>query len=232
MMRSMVRGSGWLRWSGVRGPVWLSVLALFSAALLIGACDDELDPTGDDDASTINVTVRADGETRQGVTVRLFAAGSASEVGTKQTDTNGVAAFGGLTEAGTYEAEIDVPAGLLLADGEVARKSVAVAEGGTAAVSFDLVAEEGGSDVVEIHLTSGRQFDPSEVTISVGTTVRWITDTDDFHTITPSGHAEWVRQEMDTTGQTFEHTFNTAGTFDYICEPHESVGMVGTITVQ
>lgn len=220
-----------MKWSMVRGSHWPPVLALFSAALLVGSCDDGTDPI-EGDPTTINVTVRADGSARQGVTVRLFTSGSQTALATKQTAPSGVAPFADLAAAGTYEAEIDVPAGLLVPEGEVTRKSVTVTAGGTAAVAFDLVTDSDGGDVVEIHLTSSNRFDPSSVTISRGTTVRWITDTDTFHTITPSGHSEWQRQEMNTSGQTFEHTFDAVGTFDYFCEPHESIGMTGSITVQ
>lgn len=215
----------------VRGRGSLPVLALFSAMLLTGACEGGTEPGADDETATIRVTVRADGATRQGVTVRLFAPGAQTALATKQTASSGVASFTELAQAGTYEAEIDVPAGLVLPDGEAGRKSVPVAEGATAEVAFDLETEEGGGGVVEIHLTSSNQFSPSDVTISVGTTVRWISDTVVFHTITPSGHSEWERQEMSSEGQTFEHTFGTAGTFNYFCEPHQST-MTGTITVQ
>jgi plastocyanin len=153
-------------------------------------------------------------------------------VATRQTTSAGEASFPSVA-AGTYAVEIDVPAGLELGTGQAARRNVTVAGGGSAEVAFALVeAEDPPGSVVEIHLTSGSRFDPSSVTISVGTTVRWISDTSTFHTITPRNHSEWSRVEMDAQGKTFEHTFNNAGTFDYFCEPHESAGMTGSITVQ
>lgn len=221
-----------MRFTRVRGSGWLGIVALLISTMLVaGACDDGMDPTPVEKA-TINVEVTADGSARQGVTVRLFVSGTQSALETKQTASNGSASFTEL-EAGTYEAEIDVPAGLVLSTGETVRKSVTVAAGGTGAVAFGLVSDEDpGEEVVEIHLTAGNQFDPSSVTISVGTTVRWINDTSTFHTITPSDHSEWSRQEMNSAGQEFEHTFQSTGTFDYFCEPHESFGMTGSITVQ
>jgi hypothetical protein len=33
-------------------------------------------------------------------------------------------------------------------------------------------------------------------------------------------------------GGTYEYTFDTEGTFDYFCIPHESAGMTGTVSVQ
>lgn len=90
-----------------------------------------------------------------------------------------------------------------------------------------------------INLTSANTFDPDEVTIQAGDTITWEYTGGSPHTITPGTgpddddpHNEWQRQEMDEVGQTFEHTFNTAGTFDYFCEPHFADGMTGTIIVE
>jgi plastocyanin len=33
-------------------------------------------------------------------------------------------------------------------------------------------------------------------------------------------------------GQTFEHTFDRPGRYEYFCIPHESAGMTGTIRVE
>lgn len=92
--------------------------------------------------------------------------------------------------------------------------------------------ETDGPDVVVIELTSELTFSPDNVSIEPGTTVRWVNGADIFHTITPDEHDEWTRVEMDTADETFEHTFNTEGTFPYYCEPHLSAGMTGTIVVE
>jgi plastocyanin len=208
-----------------RRAAWLVGLAV----VVFGGCDsDSTDPTPD--RATVEVRVTADDAARSGVTVELFAAGSSAVLDSEQTGSNGVAAFGGL-EAGSYEAEVTVPAGFVLGDGETARRTVTVAAGATQRVEVALVTDE-SSTVVEVRLTSGLQFDPSEVTIEPGMTVRWINASSMLHTITPDGHSEWSRVEMSTQDQTFEHTFETAGTFPYFCEPHQSAGMTGTITVE
>lgn len=207
---------------------------LLMAALTGQACDDGgIDlPTEAADTARIEATVTADGSGRGGVTVRLFTSGSETVLSSKVTASSGLAAFVGL-EAGTYDAGVEVPSDLVLDEGETARKSVTVAEGDTGAVSFALVTKgDTGGDVVEIRLTSGNRFNPSSVTISPGTTVRWVNDIDRFHTITPRSHSEWVREEISAANATFVHTFETAGTFEYFCEPHESEGMTGVITVQ
>lgn len=82
-------------------------------------------------------------------------------------------------------------------------------------------------------------FDPEEVTISVGETVRWVWETDTHNIVVdsqPEG-ANWEGTEGDAstvydTGHEYEYTFETAGTYEYICAPHESVGMVGTVEVE
>lgn len=74
-------------------------------------------------------------------------------------------------------------------------------------------------------------FQPATLTIQRGTTVRWRKTTSTFHTVTPQGHSEWQRWTTDL-GESFDHTFNSTGTFNYICELHESIGMIGRIIVQ
>ncbi|MDP6455602.1 MAG: cupredoxin domain-containing protein [SAR202 cluster bacterium] len=75
-------------------------------------------------------------------------------------------------------------------------------------------------------------FSPADLTFSVGDTVSFsLTSEKEFHTFTVDdlGIAENVNAET-TVDLTF--TFDTAGTFELICVPHEALGMVGTITVQ
>jgi plastocyanin len=92
--------------------------------------------------------------------------------------------------------------------------------------------------VREVHLTLSA-FTPGNITIAAGTTVRWISDTSEDHTITPENTNQpgvWQRRVITSSGERFEHTFTVSGqTYRYRCEPHSSSftqGMVGTITVQ
>ena len=88
---------------------------------------------------------------------------------------------------------------------------------------------------VEVNMTSGLRFDPSAVTINAGDTVRW-TNTGGTHTTT-SGTSCTADGLWDSpvlfSGQTFERTFTTGGTFPYFCDVsnHCQLGMQGTITV-
>ncbi len=70
-------------------------------------------------------------------------------------------------------------------------------------------------------------FTPDLITISVGDTVTWNWN-GKHHTSTGIGAESWDSGVI--TSGSFSHTFNTAGTFAYVCELHSE--MVGTITVQ
>lgn len=207
----------------------LAAATLLAAAGLALSCDGGNGGTGTVDTATITATVTADGSNRSGVTVSLFASGGTTALSTATTGSNGVATFSNL-DAGSYEVEIEVPAGLTLGSNEQGRKSVSATAGQTSNVSFGLVTVQSGT--VDIELTASNTFSPDDVTITTGTTVVWTNGSATFHTITPDGHSEWQRVTMNQDGETFSHTFNTAGTFDYYCEPHRGIGMTGTITVQ
>lgn len=75
-------------------------------------------------------------------------------------------------------------------------------------------------------------FSPSDLTFSVGETVTLtLASETEFHTFTVDDLG--IDQDVDA-GETvtLTFTFDTPGTFEIICIPHEVLGMVGTITVQ
>ena len=113
---------------------------------------------------------------------------------------------------------------------------------------------EGPPEEYDIGMSSSR-FLPASLEVSVGTTVIWANTGARAHTVTAyddkipeaadyfaSGgfdDEETARQAwLDETGgaiysyETFEHTFDVPGRYTYFCVPHESGGMVGTITVE
>ncbi|MBX0288773.1 plastocyanin/azurin family copper-binding protein [Haloarcula salinisoli] len=47
----------------------------------------------------------------------------------------------------------------------------------------------------------------------------------------PEGAETFNSEILSEQGATFEHTFETTGTYDYFCIPHKSLGMVGRIVV-
>jgi plastocyanin len=75
-------------------------------------------------------------------------------------------------------------------------------------------------------------FDPAELSFSVGETVTFdLTSEGEFHTFTIT---ELDINAAVNAGDTasIEVTFDTAGTYELICIPHQALGMVGTITVE
>ena len=95
--------------------------------------------------------------------------------------------------------------------------------------SFAVESGGGGSakDTVTVDI-SGSAFDPSEKTISAGTTVKWINNDGFTHTVTSEDD---VFDSGDLAGgDTFVYTFDSTGEYPYICEIHS--GMSGTIIVE
>ncbi|WP_435335714.1 cupredoxin domain-containing protein [Haloarchaeobius sp. TZWWS8] len=98
-------------------------------------------------------------------------------------------------------------------------------------------------------------FRPAELTVAVGDTVSWKNTSSKAHTVTAYGNAipedseffasggyeseqaardAWFgkRGGAISTGETFEHTFEVPGTYNYVCIPHERGGMTGRIVVE
>jgi nitrite reductase (NO-forming) len=78
-------------------------------------------------------------------------------------------------------------------------------------------------------------YDPSPANVAVGTTVTWTNQDSTLHTVysgSPDDSANSGKLFQSTymaKGQTFEHKFDTAGTFDYYCTLHPF--MLGKIVV-
>ena len=98
-------------------------------------------------------------------------------------------------------------------------------------------------------------FDPVEFTVSVGDTVVWYNSSSRRHTVTAyesaipddaeyfaSGGYEddtaarqaWTDEfgGAITSGESYSHTFEVPGRYEYFCVPHEQGGKVGTIVVE
>jgi plastocyanin len=114
---------------------------------------------------------------------------------------------------------------------------------------------QGSGNTVE--MTSGLKYDPETITVSVGDTVTWKNTGSVGHSVTayedkiPDGAAYFASGGFDSEsaardaytpgdadsgdipgGESYEHTFDTAGTYEYFCIPHESSGMKGTVEVE
>ncbi len=209
--------------------------ALFTlqlAAILVlagcGSDDPGYSPGPDPENGSIEGTVRASGGAGvSGAVVALTGAVSRSTT----TGSSGGYSFADLA-SGQYTVSITPPAGFTLPTGQSASRMVQV---GSAAVTVDFALEgdpgDGNSTVIEIDLRN-MAFNSDNVQIKVGQTVRWVNREAVFHTVTPDGHSEWSSASLSSVGQSFEHTFRTAGTFPYFCQPHRSAGMTGKVVVQ
>lgn len=81
---------------------------------------------------------------------------------------------------------------------------------------------------------SGNSFYPSTLTeVEIGDTIRWewVNGT---HTTTslniPDGASSWD-SPLSSSNTFFEYVIKESGTYNYKCTPHESLGMLGSFTV-
>ncbi|HEX6434906.1 MAG TPA: plastocyanin/azurin family copper-binding protein [Gemmatimonadales bacterium] len=82
---------------------------------------------------------------------------------------------------------------------------------------------------------SNNSFGPPALTVAAGTTVIWQwASTAVGHNVTPVGTEPPGSGGLSSAPDSYQHTFNTPGTYIYYCEAHGSptTGMRGTITVQ
>jgi plastocyanin len=104
----------------------------------------------------------------------------------------------------------------------------------------------------QVGMTGDHAFDPPTITIESGDTVTWINDSTEAHTVTAiedslpegepyfaSGGADSEEEARDAigdglmkAGEDFEVTFESQGTYRYVCIPHEDHGMTGTVVVE
>ena len=105
-----------------------------------------------------------------------------------------------------------------------------------------------------VEMTDNLAYEPSHIEVEAGTTVTWETTGNVGHTVTAyeeelpegaeyaaSGGFDSEQAAVDgynddqsgnvAAGETYEHTFETTGTYEYYCIPHEMNGMVGSVKV-
>ena len=103
-------------------------------------------------------------------------------------------------------------------------------------------------DPTTVAMVDGRQFEPTTLTVSVGDTVTWTNDSDERHTVTSMSYGEnsFGSGDFDSKSQAtgsltqaliepegdYSFKFTTAGTYEYVCIPHEDQGMKGKIVVE
>ncbi|MGB9964262.1 plastocyanin/azurin family copper-binding protein [Halobacterium hubeiense] len=107
----------------------------------------------------------------------------------------------------------------------------------------------GGGNVVQVGPDGEFVFEPEEITVSVGDTVTWEfaspshnvcaypemsdevsipEDASGFGTMEQGGNS----MALVSQGETYEHTFETAGEYTYVCVPHVASDMIGTVVVE
>ena len=80
-------------------------------------------------------------------------------------------------------------------------------------------------------------FTPADITIQVNESVRWM-NTGGFHNVNGSTATYPDNPEGFANGAAsgdlwiFDYTFTLPGVYDYQCDPHVALGMVGTVTVE
>ena len=76
-------------------------------------------------------------------------------------------------------------------------------------------------------------FDPAEITINTGDTVRFVNEALPPHNVIVKEASALSHEELAfAPGDSFEITFPDAGDYTYVCGPHEGAGMTGVIHVQ
>jgi plastocyanin len=162
--------------------------------------------------------------------------------------------LGESTQEVTVMAKADTPLNMDFKD-LLAKKTATPTEtlgSPTAVAGGDSNAKPANEVVVQMHEVGNSagtmfRFEPADLMIKVGTTVKWVntsgedgprhTSTDDAEwetpqtpAVLPPGAEKW-RTPFLQNGQSATHTFKVPGKYQYFCETHGPYGMVGTITV-
>jgi plastocyanin len=94
-----------------------------------------------------------------------------------------------------------------------------------AMLAFGAVAAQNATNVITI---DNFTFSPKELTVGVGTTVKWVNHDDIPHTIVEKKTT--FRSKALDTDDSYSFTFTSAGDFDYFCGLHPH--MVGKVIVK
>ncbi|WP_418284609.1 halocyanin domain-containing protein [Halorubrum sp. DTA46] len=100
--------------------------------------------------------------------------------------------------------------------------------------NYEGTVDRTGSDGVTIQVGSGSglSFGPAAVAVSPGTTVVWEwTGEGGDHNVAAEDGA-FTSETVSEAGHTFEYTFEESGVHEYVCTPHEAVGMKGAVYVE
>ena len=93
-----------------------------------------------------------------------------------------------------------------------------------------------GSNADVVVMVSSNVFTPADITIEVGQSVEW-QNTGGNHNVNgtqttfPSNPASFSSGSASTDLWKYRYTFDVPGLYNYQCDPHASLGMKGTVTV-
>lgn len=126
----------------------------------------------------------------------------------------------------------------------VAAMTSALVLSGCAAVQPDRI-EPAAPAVDQTVEMVGFSFVPETIRIAPGQTVQWRNTSASGHTVTadpalaedPANvalpqSAQAFHSGPIAPGETWQKTFEVAGTYRYVCLPHERLGMTGTVVVE
>jgi plastocyanin len=106
---------------------------------------------------------------------------------------------------------------------------------GALLLSAALVAAVGCSDDKSTGNGDDSRFDPVQVTIVIGDTIKWTATSGDHTATSGTGSSDPSMGDLFdlelNEGTSATHVFNDIGSFDYFCIPHEDDGMKGKVIV-
>ena len=245
----------------VRRTLAAPLLALFFAASLATCGGDDGDGSGPtpppgngNDAPSAQITSPADGSTFDaGAEISFQGSGDDPEDGSLTgaslvwtSDRDGQIGTGTtFTRSDLSEGDHTITLTATDSEGATGTAAVSITVGEDAAVVEILIEDNGGGDFAFVD-PQGRRNENASVTIQVGQTVRWryVSDGVTNHTVTsgegqsgadgdgvPDG-AEGFDSGNLNPGDTFEFTFETAGTWTYFCQVHPTDMFDATVIVE
>ena len=98
-----------------------------------------------------------------------------------------------------------------------------------------LIALSAKSTIHSVVANNSNSFVPSSLTISLGDTVEFI-NTGGFHNVNATlstfpNNPQGFGNVVSSSNWSLQHIFTIAGTYNYQCDPHVGMGMIGTIIV-
>lgn len=101
--------------------------------------------------------------------------------------------------------------------------------------NYDGIVDETGSSEVTVDVgasgnTGNFAYEPAAIRVDTGTTVvfEWVNG---YHNVVDED-GNFESELTDENGFTFEHQFDSAGTYLYFCQPHKGQGMKGAVVVE